>query len=590
MQDLSIEGFRLSPQQKHLWQIQKADFGKPYCACCSILIEGDCQPEILRKALQESVKRYEILRTNFQALKEMTVPLQVINDEIAVPITNYEFEKLSPEAQNTKLQLLFHEKKQQAFAFEKGILLDISWVTLSSDKHMLIVSLPALCADRVTFKNLMLEISRAYAGYLNNQALADELPPLQYADLAEWQNELFEGEEAALGKEYWNKRKDIIAFANNQFGFENPKALNLGFKPESLSLSLAADQVAKLEAISHKYDASVSVLLQACWQILLWRLSGKSDVTLGAYCDGRNYEELESVLGLFSKFLPVYCHLKDEFRFSEVLKKTDEVRNETFKWQESFSWEQITKLSRDTPEIRFFSSCFEFDERPIQHSVAGLSFSIDQQYVCFDRFKLKLSCVRSNNDLLAEFHYDSGLFQRAVIERLAEQFQRFLKSIIENPEAFIGQLEILSDRERQQLLIEFNETQTDYPHCQSQCIHQLFETQVTSKPNQVAVVFEDQQLTYAELNTRANQLAHYLQQLGVGPEVLVGLYVERSLELIVGLLGILKAGGAYLPLDPALPKESVAFRLQDAQVSVLLSQQQLVETLPEGGTRLICLD
>ncbi|MBE9170902.1 amino acid adenylation domain-containing protein [Pleurocapsales cyanobacterium LEGE 06147] len=601
MQKSSLEGFRLSPQQKYLWQLQQANNNQTYHAYCSVLIKGKLNKQILESALKSIINRHEILRTNFIALQGMSIPIQVITDNEPM-ISYYDLRELSSEEKDTKLELIFDKVKQHSFCFEKGSLVDISLMLLERNKHVLLICLPALCADRATLKNLVSEISHTYAAYLHNQEPSEE--PLQYADLAEWQNELFEGKDGAIGREYWLKKKEVLAFANLKLPNENQTTVKPEFKPELLSLWLESDKVAKLkaiaqgapEAIAQNYNTSISVLLQACWQILLWQLTGKSDITIGTYCDGRNYEELESALGLLSKYLPVYCHLEDQFKFSEILKQISESKDEAFKWQESFNWEEIAESDENTPSSSFFPICFEFEEQPAKYSASDISFLIDRQYVCFDQFKVKLSCVYSNETLLAEFYYNSSLFQLEDIERLAGQFQKLLESVIDKPEAAINELEILSDRQQKQLLVEFNQTQTNYP--QDKCIHQLFEQQVNITPNRIAVVFEDQQLTYAELNTKANQLAHHLQQLGVGPEVLVGLYLERSsskaasltLELIVGLLAILKAGGAYLPLDTALPKESLTFRLQDAKVSVLLTQQQLVEMLPKQEIPVICLD
>jgi non-ribosomal peptide synthetase component F len=236
----------------------------------------------------------------------------------------------------------------------------------------------------------------------------------------------------------------------------------------------------------------------------------------------------------------------------------------------------------------FFPFCFEFEEKPAQYSVADLSFSIYKQYVCIDKFKVKLSCIRRDDSLIAEFHYDSNLFQVEDIERLARYFQTLLASVIEKPEAAIGELEILSECDRKQLLVEFNNTQTHYP--KDLCIHQLIEQQAARTPDNIAVVFENQQLTYAQLNTRANQLAHHLQELGVTAETVVALCVERSLDMLVGLLGILKAGGAYLPLDPIVPSDRLSYMVQDAGASVILTQQHLAQRFSEQAAPLICLD
>jgi non-ribosomal peptide synthetase component F len=350
---------------------------------------------------------------------------------------------------------------------------------------------------------------------LHNEKLPDE--SLQYADLSEWQNELFEGEDAEIGKEYWSKKKkQLSSFVDWKLNCELQPKFNPEFQPEHITLGLNSDIAAKLEALADKYDTSVSVLLQACWQILLWRLTGKSDIVIGTYYDGRNYEELKSALGLFAKYLPIYCYLEANFKFSEILKQTSESTDEAFKWQESFTWEQITDSKENIQSSSFFSVCFQYQEQPAKYSAADVSFSIYKQYVCFDQFKVKLSCVRRDDALVTEFHYNSNLFEVADIERLAGQFQTLLESVTDKPEVAIGELEILSDHQRHQLLVEFNQTQIDYP--KHQCVHQLFEQQVKQAPNDIALVFENQQLSYAELNARANCLAHYLRQRGVKPD------------------------------------------------------------------------
>jgi hypothetical protein len=460
MQSLSIEGFRLSPQQKRLWLLQQAGHSQPYRAQCAVLIEGNLNTDTLESAIQKVVERHEILRTNFQDLPGMNLPLQVIADNSLLAIRHHNIRDLSPEEQEAKIEVLFHEASQLAFDFECGSVLDVSLVILSPDKHLLLACLPAMNADLVTLRNLVGEISRFYAASLHNQELIDE--PLQYVDIAEWQNELFEGEEAELGKEYW-RTKDLSGLATWKLPLENPSVVKLEFEPKSISLNFNSDRVAKFEVIAQKYDTSISTLLQACWHVLLWRLTGQSDVIVGTYCDGRNYEELEPALGLLAKYLPINCHLEDNFKFCGILKQIDESIGNAFKWQEAFTWEELAGTTAKNLDSLFFPFCFEFEEKPAQYSVADLSVSIYKQYVCIDPFKVKLSCIRQDDSLIAEFHYDSNLFQVEDIERLARYFQTLLISVAEKPEAAIGELEILSECDRKQLLIEFNNTQTNYP-------------------------------------------------------------------------------------------------------------------------------
>lgn len=585
MQGLSIEGFRLSPQQKHLWLLQQGEDSQTYRTQCAVLIEGNLNILLLESALQKVIEKYEILRTNFQALPGMDFPLQVITANRLPTLQYHNLADLAPEEQQSKIEALFNGTNQLSFDFEQGAVLDISLAILAPDQHILLVSLPAMNSDAASIENLVREISHSYAAELQNSELRDE--PLQYVDIAEWQNELFEGEEAQPGREYWQK-KNVNDLDKLQLPYENKSAVTTEFAPKFINLALDSKTVAKLEDIAQKYTISISTLLQACWTILLWRLTGQSDVVVGTYCDGRNYEELESALGLLAKYLPVDSHLEDKTKFSEILKQIDASINEALKWQEAFTWEQVAGATDHNLDSLFFPYSFEFREQLAPYSVADVSFSLYKQYVCIDKFKVKLICIRQDDTLVTEFHYDSNLFQVEDIERLARYFQTLLASVIAKPEAAIGELEILSECDRNQLLVEFNNTQTHYP--KDLCIHQLIEQQAARTPDNIAVVFENQQLTYAQLNTRANQLAHHLQSLDVGAETVVALCVERSLDMLVGLVGIFKAGGAYLPLDPILPSDRISFMVQDAGASVILTQQHLAQQFSAQAVPLICLD
>ncbi|WP_446368952.1 non-ribosomal peptide synthetase [Coleofasciculus sp. G3-WIS-01] len=362
----------------------------------------------------------------------------------------------------------------------------------------------------------------------------------------------------------------------------------VGFEPKFIQFDLNSEKVANLDAIAPNYNTSISVLLQACWAILLWRLTGGSNVILGTYFDGRNYEELEPTLGLLAKYLPIDSHLDDTTPLSDIFKQIDESTHNAWKWQEAFNWEQVAGVTEQNLGSCFFPYSFEFREQFGQYTGADVSFSIDQQYVCIEPFKVKLSCRKRNDNLVTEFHYDANVFHREDIERLARYFQTLLVSVIAKPDVTIGELEILSLSARYQLLVEFNNTQSDYS--KQLCIHQFIEQQARQTPDRIAVSIENEQLTYAQLNTRANQLAHHLQSLGVSAETIVALCVERSLDMIVGLLGILKAGGAYLPIEPIVPRDRITFMVHDAQASVILTQQHLVEHFGEETATLLCLD
>jgi amino acid adenylation domain-containing protein len=594
-----IEGFRLSPQQKHLWLLQQEDPGQPYCTQCAVLIEGNLDTKILAAAVRNVFARHEILRTTFTCLPGMSIPVQVINNGIFPSIDCYDLNGRDPAEQEARIEALFQEARLLPFDFEKGPLSRVSLVTLSPDKTMLLVTLSSLCADTASLETLVRELSRAYSACARCEELADE--PMQYADLAEWQNELLESADTRAGREYWRKQK-IAALHTLQLPFERQSSAPLHlarFDPRFLTSTIAPDTAAKIRTLVRKYDASASAFFLACWQTLLWRLTGFSDIIVGMACDGRTYEGLTEAIGPLAKYLPLHWHLKKDLRFSQLLAQVHQSARDVVEWQEYFSWEQIVASNGDIKAPLFFPASFEFAEQPAGCSSANLKLSIHRRFACADRFELKLSCIQGDHLPTVKLHYDANLFRGEDIRRLAGQWQTLLESVVRDPEAAICELEIVSAAERRQLLVEFNDTKSDFP--KDKCIQQLFEQQVERTPDNVAVVFEDRQLTYDQLNARANQLAYYLRTLGVGPEVLVGICLERSLEMVIGLLAILKAGGAYVPLDPAYPKERLAAMLEDTQAPVLLTQQRLMAELIEdnGDSRssslnsrihVVCLD
>ncbi|MCU0532506.1 MAG: amino acid adenylation domain-containing protein [Hydrococcus sp. Prado102] len=604
-------GFRLSPQQKRLWFLQQDS--SVYCVQCAIAIAGNIDSEILQASLEKVVNRHEILRTSFHLSSKMKVPFQVIGDRTNLSWHEIDLMDLNLSRQKAEIEGLVQQERCRLFDLEKEFVLHIYLVKLSSQKHVLLMSLPALFADTASLNNLTCELSRCYKACLEGEEFIDET--IQYVDFSEWQNELLEAKDTEIGREYWRKQNisDLLDFnlstkqiatdenweANNlaisliqnpkskiQNGIKLPFEKSLSGKsalePKILNLTIEIDLFEKIKTLVQNNNSSLNLFLFACWQILLWRISGQTNMLVSNAYDGRNHQELVEGLGLYAKYLPIRSHLQESLPFGEFLEQVDRDTNEAYKWQECFSWDE-------TIASAFVPFGFDFITRSQKYNAAGATFSLDWHYACIDRFKIKLSCIEKDDRLLAEFHYDANLYSIEEIERLAGQFRQLLESAIANLNAAIDELVILSDRDRQQLLIEFNDTKRDYP--KDKCIHQLFEERAKLVPDQIAVVFEDRQLTYGELNARANQLARHLQTLGVKPDVLVGICVERSLDMVIGILGILKAGGAYVPIDPVLPKERIAFMLEDTQASVLLTQQHLMESLPDrDGANIICLD
>jgi amino acid adenylation domain-containing protein len=575
-----IEGYRLAPQQEHVWSLQEDS--QTYRSQCAILLQGDLKVGRLKEALQDLVDNYEILRTTFH--QEPTAPsvMQVIASDSTPEWREVDLESQSLQEQEQKIAGLFRQEGQSGFDFEQGPLLKVCLAKLGSDKQLLLINLPALCADTRTLKNIVHQVGRYYSARLAGQTISEEL--LQYADLSEWQHELIESRPTEVGALPW-MREAHAALPQIKLPFERQIDSDSKFDPELLTRTLDADTVADIEELARQHDVPVSILLLACWQILLWRLTGAPIIVVGSAFDGRNYEELEEAIGLFVRHLPIYVCLKEGARLSEILQRVKQAVAEADDLQSYFSREEYEKTQG---RANAMVAGFEFDEEKGTEVHGDLSISIYRQSTCVERYKINLNCLQAEKYLKLEFQYDQGLFGATDIERISDQYVRLIESAIEQPDGEIGRLEIMSRTELDRLLVEGNNTKKDYPS--GKCVHELFEAQVKLTPAAVAAVYQEQEISYAELNRRANQLAHYLRSLGVGPDALVGICLERSLEMVVALLGILKAGGAYLPLDPSYPRERLSFIIEDAQLSVLLTEQSMVGLLPANAGRLVLVD
>ncbi|MBD2293369.1 amino acid adenylation domain-containing protein [Anabaena sphaerica FACHB-251] len=572
MQTLSIQGFEISPQQKRLWLLQQETNHQPYRVQCAVLVEGNIEYTILEKSIYNVWAKYEILRTSFPTVAGMAVPLQAIGEEVSIKLNYYDWQNLDTEQQQIKVNTLFQEHNKLYFDLQKGFTSQIDIIQQSGTQYFLLIAISAICSDRISLHHLLYDISVTYDAYVQEHELEDT--PLQYADIAAWQNELLIGEEAETARDYWHNQKVSSSLIEklphekkvNQIPIFEPKVISINFDPAITN---------NIALLSQKNSVDISKVLMACWQILLWRLTNKSEVVLALSCDGRNYEELQPAVGLLAKYLPIRIQIQEDNILADILNQFDKQLTELSQWQDFFNSEDFFAETKDTQESSFSPFAFEFVSQPNQYFTGGLSFLIQKIYSCVESFKVKLLCWQQSDSLTAELHYDANLFEQKDIERLAAQFQTLLISAIKNPETKIAQLEILSQQERYQILTGFNNNKTLVPPYQ--CIHHWIETQVNKTPDNIAVVFGNHHLTYQELNIKANNLAHHLASLGVQPETVVAVCVERSLEMIVGILGILKVGAAYLPIEPLLPEQALAFRLQDAQVSVLLTQTHLLE-------------
>ncbi|MCI0397703.1 MAG: amino acid adenylation domain-containing protein [Chloroflexi bacterium] len=588
MIEQTIEGFRLSPQQRHLWELQQSDGSRFYRTQGAIAVEGALDPTLLQTALAQVAARHEILRTTFQQLPGMNIPLQVVGERPQVSLKAYDLRGLERQAQEVGLQALWQEMNQNGLHQSNGAgagPLSLALARLAEQKHLLLVDIPSLYADAATLKILVRELGRAYQAGQPGEAPDDE--PVQYIDLSEWQNDLLEDEDMAAGRSYW-LGQDLAALQTLNLPFENRVRGTSAFTPQFISYPIAQDLANQVATLAQQVEVPAATVWLACWQLLLSRLGGQADVVVGVTVDGRKYDELAGALGLLAKHVPVRGQVRPGHSFLTLLDQVHKASQEAHKWQECFAWEVIHPETNGRDAPHFFPYCFDFVELGQAAEVKGLTFSLEWGQTCFDRFTVKLVCNQVGEQIQTTWWYDANSLSAPAVQRLAERTIRVVEQVTQAPNVKVEHIDVLSPTERQEVLVAWNATHFDYP--QDASFPELFAAQVAQTPEAAALIWGERHLTYRELNGRANQLAHYLQKQEIGLERPVGVCLEHSPELLVGLLGILKAGGAFVPLDPAYPPERLAFMVQDARLPFLLTQERILANLPELDTTMICLD
>lgn len=581
MQATVTHGFRLSPLQRRLWLLQD---GAASVAGVVVGIDGQLDTSNLRRSVERLVTRHETLRMAFHLVPGIRVPVQVVGT--GSPSWAFaELSHLDSREQDEAVERLIRENERNPFDLGRGESLRCVLCALSEHRHVLLISLPALCADGLSLKNVVEEISHFYAAGSGREDSLDE--PLSYIQFSEWQNEPIEDEEGESGSEYWS-RIDLVPFVVARLPFEGRVT---GVRGEALPvrLSIGSDTTEKLRSLSRAYLTTSENLLAACWQTLLWKMLRQSSVGVGRLFHGRQYPELNSAIGLFAKCLPVECRFEEQTPFLDVVNQMEETWSEAAVHQEYFTWPRADMNSpladSDQP---YFAFGFEYVKVDARYRAGDLTFNIRDLASSVERFKIKLACADYGDSLSAALHFDPLLYHEEEVKRLAAQFERLVDSLIAMPKSSVGELAAVSDEDLRRSLVEFNDTVADY--ATDKCIHQLFEAQTQRTPDAVSVICGDEHLTYGALNRRSNQLAHHLRALGVGPESRTAIFMERSVDLLVSLLSVLKAGGAYVPLETESPSERLALMLRDAEPTVMLTHKALTARLPENTAQAVSLD
>ncbi|MBS9394630.1 MAG: amino acid adenylation domain-containing protein [Dolichospermum sp. LBC05a] len=584
------EDLPLSFAQQRLWFLhQLSPDSTAYNLLEALRLEGALNLVALEQSLTELIRRHEILRTTFPMVDGK--PVQRIAPPSTVTWQIEDLQGLSTEEQTAQFRQMAIAAALKPFDLAGEPLVQFTLLKLSPYSYILLLKMHHIIYDGWSLSIFFGELSRLYEAF--TQGLPSPLAelPIQYADFAVWQRQWLTGEVLDRQLNYW--REQLAGLTPIlELSTDYPRPPVQTFQGGVECFQLDRDLTQRLKQLSQESDATLFMTLLAAFLVLISRYSGQLDLVVGSPIANRNSKSVEPLMGFFANTLAFRGNLSGNPSFREFHEQVRQTTLSAYAHQD-LPFEMLVEklqLDRDLSRNPLVQVLFSLQNTP--QSSSNLSGLIIQNMpLPLDvraRFDLEVNYWEIPEGLEGVWCYNSDLFDATTITRIGEHFQILLQAIVANQEMRISELPLLSEAQRHQLLVEWNDTQVDYPH--DLCIHQLFEEQVERNPDAVAVVFEEQQLTYDELNCRANQLAQYLRSLGVSADVLVGICVERSLEMIVGLLGILKAGGAYVPLDPDYPTERLSFMLADTQIKVLLTQQNLVEKLQKHQVKLVCLD
>jgi len=591
----------LSFAQERLWFLEQLE---PEAAVYNISrswrLIGNLSSSTLEASLNEILSRHETLRTAFRLIDGQ--PVQVVQPSADVSLTSLDLSSLSEDTRQTEIALTIKSETERPFDLSAGQLLRCTVIRARNDDHVVVLTTHHSVSDAWSMGILTREFWTLYEAFSQAKSSPLEPLPVQYSDYALWQRNWLQGDVFESQLVYWKERLKDLSVLN--LPTDRPRKPRQSYHGARLPIVLPEDLTRSVNELSARLSVTPFMTLLAAFQVLLYRYTGQEDVVIGSPIANRRRPELEGLIGFFVNTLILRGDLSGNPSFSDFLLRMRDTCVGADANQDLPFEKLVQELQPERNQTRnpLFQVMFVLQNatRPFT-GVSGLRIEPVEVATSRSLFDISLFLRERDGKYIGYIEYSTDLFDPDRIERMAGHYRRLLEAVVSDPDQSIATLPLLTEAERHQILIEWNDTASDYP--KDKCIHHLFEQQVERTPEAIAVEFEDQRITYRELNRRANRLAHYLITLGIGPDKLVGICVERSIEMIVGLLGILKAGGAYVPLDPAHPKERLRFMLEDAKISVLLTQEDIAQVrkltaqenssqtaMLHSGIKLICLD
>ena len=578
----------LSFSQESLWLVEHIHSGPPiYNMPRALNISGALDVEALQKTINTIVDRHEALRTRFTS--EGNTLAQIVSEK-TVDIPLMDLGNWPESERETELYRLIQEEAYARFDLSRDLMLRARLFKLDEREHVLLIVMHHIASDGWSMDIFFREFGELYRSF--SAGMKPELSelPVQYIDYALWQRERLQGDVYEKLLSYWEDQLADIPWLLDlpTDRLRPPQSKHEGGQ---YAISLSKPLSESLRVLGRSKNATLFMTMLTAFGALLYRYSGQENILIGSPIANRNHVEVEDLIGFFVNMLVLRTDHSGDPSFLELLRRVQGVCLDAYDNQDMPFEKLVEELNpeRNMSHSPLFQVVFALNsvvERLPE--ISGLTITSLKIRETMAKFDLFLSMGETEQGMAGYLEYNQELFDEITIGRMAGHFQMLIEGIVTNPEARISELPLLAEAERHQILVGWNDTQTDYPH--DRCVHQLFEERARIAPESVAVVLEDQQLKYGELNAKANQLGHYLRKRGVGPDVLVGFHMERSPDMVIAVLGILKAGGAYLPLDPSYPAERLAFMVEDAQPLLIISQASLMRELTGHGVEMVCID
>jgi len=579
----------LSFAQQRLWVLDQFELGRPsYNITAAVRLKGSLDVYIMERSLQEIVRRHETLRTAF--IRVEGEPLQVVQDDVNLPLPLVDLRGVAKEKREAQAQEVAKKEARYLFDLSKAPLLRVTLLQLKEAEYMLIIIMHHIISDGWSMGVFTREMATLYEAFSAGKPSPLPELPIQYVDFSVWQREWLQGDVLEAQTRYWKQQMggELTALT---LPTDHPRPAVWTYQGAFESVMLPKKLTTDLKTLSNQAGCTLFMTLLAAFKVLLHRYTRQNDIIVGSPIANRTRPEIEGLIGFFVNTLALRSDLSGNPSFREVLRRVKKVALEAYAHQDLPFEKLVMELQpeRNLNHTPLFQVMFALQENPTSE-LGSSEILISPVDIHNDtaKFDLLLEMVQVDGRLKASMEYSTDLFAAATITRMLQQFQTLLQGMAADPDRRISDMPLLTKAERRQMVVTWNDTRTVYPS--DRCVHQLFEAQAEQTPHAIAVTCAGEEVDYQTLNGRANQLAHYLRALGVGPDVLVGICLERSIEMIVGILSILKAGGAYVPLDPSYPSERLDFMVNDTQAPVLLTQKGLLRKPLDPKAKKIYLD